>query len=287
MVKFMVLLLGRKLSDGKGLQGVGRLTETRINAFQNFYGSAIRNNKGDLEAMTAATMAILSHYSSLEPVSCRHDHCPQSVTSWCKYQADIARGDGDTTYKPVKNPLPPAVYDELLPTFTALSDPNLLSGCLDGLTQNANESLHHNIWNLVPKEQFHSPSEVSVGISLAVTAFNDGWQSTMVGILRMSQPHVTQHSMFMWNYLDQKRITEGQRATDPQNKEKRKERRKAAKKAADGFQAAEGVSYASGEFHEQGKSQKSKSTRKQPVCKKCGQPCKGHSKKGCKTVEDQ
>jgi hypothetical protein len=265
---------------------VGRLTETRINAFQNFYGSAIRNNKGDLEAMTAATMAILSHYSSLEPVSCRHDHCPQSVTSWCKYQADIARGDGHTTYKPVKNPLPPAVYDELLPTFTALSDPKLLSGCLDGLTQNANESLHHNIWNLVPKEQFHSPSEVSVGISLAVTAFNDGWQSTMAGVMGMSQSQiVTGHSRFVWDTLDQKRITEGNRANDPQIKLKRKERRKASKKTADGFHAAEGVTYAPGEFYGDGsKSTHTRPQRKQPVCSKCGQLRKGHPKKGCTNV---
>jgi hypothetical protein len=151
----------------------------------------------------------------------------------------------------VKNPLPPAVYDELLPTFMALSDRNLLSGCLDGLTQNANESLHHNIWNLVPKEQYHSPNEVSLGISLAVAAFNDGWQATMVAIMLRSQSNVVpEQSMFLWDTLDSKRIREGQRANDPQIKEKRRERRKAAKKAADGFQAAEGVTYASGEFHQ-------------------------------------
>jgi hypothetical protein len=97
---------------------------------------------------------------------------------------------------------------------------------------------------LAPKEQYHSPNEVSLGISLAVAAFNDGWRSTMIGIMRLPHsPAITDQAKFIWNTLDKKRIVEGNRASDPQIKEGRKERRKAAKKAADGFQAAEGVSH--------------------------------------------
>ena len=37
---------GQKLSDGKTIGGVGRLTDNRINSLQNYYGDAIRRNKG-------------------------------------------------------------------------------------------------------------------------------------------------------------------------------------------------------------------------------------------------
>jgi hypothetical protein len=52
------MLLGKKLSDGKGLSGAGRLTIARIDSIQSFYGLCIRQNKGDSKAMTQATKAI-------------------------------------------------------------------------------------------------------------------------------------------------------------------------------------------------------------------------------------
>ncbi|CAB3982713.1 Hypothetical predicted protein [Paramuricea clavata] len=39
---------GKKLSDNKGISGAGRLTIQRIDTLQNFYGMAIRQNKGEL-----------------------------------------------------------------------------------------------------------------------------------------------------------------------------------------------------------------------------------------------
>jgi hypothetical protein len=40
---------GKKLSDGKSIGGKGRLTDKIINRMQNFYGRAIRENKGNQE----------------------------------------------------------------------------------------------------------------------------------------------------------------------------------------------------------------------------------------------
>lgn len=45
---------GQKLSDGKTIGGVGRLTDSRINSLQNYYGDTIHRNKGDLAAMMKA-----------------------------------------------------------------------------------------------------------------------------------------------------------------------------------------------------------------------------------------
>jgi hypothetical protein len=42
---------GQKLSDGKTTGGQGRLTNSLINSLQDYYGDAIRRNKGNLEQM--------------------------------------------------------------------------------------------------------------------------------------------------------------------------------------------------------------------------------------------
>ena len=55
---------GQKLSDGKTIGGAGRLTDSLINSLQNYYGSAIRTNKGNLEQMIRAVQATLLHSNS-------------------------------------------------------------------------------------------------------------------------------------------------------------------------------------------------------------------------------
>lgn len=52
---------GKKLSDGKGVGGKGRLTDKVIDKMQNYYGKAIRENKGDLKGMQTSISAILNH----------------------------------------------------------------------------------------------------------------------------------------------------------------------------------------------------------------------------------
>jgi len=52
---------GTKLSDGCTIGGAWRLTESLCDDFQRYYGQAICNNVGDLEAMKNAVKAILHH----------------------------------------------------------------------------------------------------------------------------------------------------------------------------------------------------------------------------------
>ena len=42
-------ILDKKLSDGKSIGGKGRLTNNRIDTFQNFYGLAIKKKKAILK----------------------------------------------------------------------------------------------------------------------------------------------------------------------------------------------------------------------------------------------
>ena len=76
---------GRKLEDGKTIGGAGRLTDGLINSLQNYYGDAIRQNKGDLAAMTCAVQATLLHCNSTDEQPC-HQLCPTGEKSWCAWQ---------------------------------------------------------------------------------------------------------------------------------------------------------------------------------------------------------
>ena len=49
---------GGKLSDGKSVGGKGRLTDKIIYQMQNYYGKAIRENKGNLAGMKQSIKAI-------------------------------------------------------------------------------------------------------------------------------------------------------------------------------------------------------------------------------------
>ena len=73
---FSYYYLGKKLADGKGIGGQGRVTNSRIDGMQNFYGKAIRDHESDAAGMAKATHAILKHYPST-PENPHHDDCPR------------------------------------------------------------------------------------------------------------------------------------------------------------------------------------------------------------------
>ena len=149
------------MSDGKGISGRGRLTNTRIDALQSLYGYTIRSNKNDPEAMSKGTLAIVKHYSSTKRKP-QHGYCPKGKTSWCKYQVDKALGT--KTYCPVKNPIAPAIQKLIEPIFQKLGDRDFLDSCKKLMSSNANESYHNVLWGLAPKERFCSPNEVQLAV---------------------------------------------------------------------------------------------------------------------------
>ena len=53
---------GKKLSDGKGISGKGRLTDRALNLLQNYFGIAIRQNS-NVPSMKKAIGAVLFHCS--------------------------------------------------------------------------------------------------------------------------------------------------------------------------------------------------------------------------------
>ena len=81
--------------------------------------------------------AVLFHCSDIADDNIWHKCFPRIVNGWCKWQHD--KLTGESTYKKKLN-LPLVIKTVIEPIFRDLSDEKLLSKCLHGQTQNANEA---------------------------------------------------------------------------------------------------------------------------------------------------
>ena len=68
------------------------------------------------------------------------------------------------------------------PIFKDLSSEALLSNCLDGLTQNNNESLNALIWKKCPKDVYVSRDIIEIRVVSVVLEFNNGTQGVRKNI---------------------------------------------------------------------------------------------------------
>ncbi len=100
------------------LSGRGKLTDKVINSLQNYYGMAIRQNKGNLYQMKKAVGAVLWHCTGFDDESFRHRFSPTDENTWCKWQLDQATSG--TEYKKKIN-IPKWIHDILRPIFADLS----------------------------------------------------------------------------------------------------------------------------------------------------------------------
>lgn len=237
---------------------------------------------GDAQAMSRATKAILKHYSSTVE-NPQHDDCPPGKDSWCSFQRDIVTGGN--TWIPVKNPIPPAIQKVLQPTFDFLSSVELLQGCVNCYSQNQNESLHHVIWDKVPKDQFHSSNEVKLGVDMGILHFNCGQSMANRDLFENLHINLSEKSQGVFRELDRIRVQEAEVKSSESHKEKRKRRRKGKLAQLDAFQHDEGTTYASGQFHSKEQcTPMSKDTNRTVIprkCKKCNKPMRGHKRALC------
>jgi len=157
---------GKKLSDEKIISGKGRLTKTQIDRIQTMYGVAIRA-KHNLAKMKENVWAIYFH-KLLTDQNPLHNMC----TVNCPYQK--AKEEGKLHTFKHKNSLPAAVMEAIKPVFKDLTHPDLLQKCLEGYTQNPNESINNLIWKFCPKRKNHGLTTVNTAVALAIGVFNDG-----------------------------------------------------------------------------------------------------------------
>ena len=234
----------KKLSDGKTIGGRGRLTDTLIDDMQTYYGQAIRTNVGDVDAMHNAVMAILYHLASSDEKPL-HQYCPKGDNSWCKWQKDKA--NCTNTYRH-KHTLPPVIVDLLKPVFDDLSSKSRLQKCLQGYTQNANESLHSTIWKYCPKENFVGRTVVETAVCLAIGIFNDGMEYTIPAILETAEvTSIGQTCREFFAQKDQLRLEKADSKFSDEGKQARKRARRIRKGYEQKIQV-EGDTYVSGGF---------------------------------------
>ena len=180
MRKLKTVWKKKRLSDGKGLCGKGRLTENKIKSMQTYYTGAIRNNPGSLCGMIRAIWAIWYHMGSTD-VNPQHQFCPVGRHSWCKYQRAVATKQLDGFRH--SKALPAAVMEVIKSVFSQMTSVILLMRCLGGKTQNSNECFNSILWKMCPKAIFVGFDILNVGVKTATILFNDG----MCGILRLMQ----------------------------------------------------------------------------------------------------
>ena len=157
------------LSDRKKISGKGRLTDKITNKIQNCYGMAIRQNPGQLHEMKKGIGVVLWHCSDIQDLEVRHQFCPKSNHSWCKYQSD--KKTGMSIYKPSTS-LPVAIKREIQTVFQDLSSDELLSRCLEDTTQNPNEAFNQFVWQRCPKQTFVSKQVLQSGVYSLVLTYN-------------------------------------------------------------------------------------------------------------------
>ncbi|XP_018359467.1 PREDICTED: uncharacterized protein LOC108758816 [Trachymyrmex cornetzi] len=71
------------------------------------------------------------------------------------------------------------VFNAIKPIYDELSSDDLLSRCLGGFTQNANESFNSVVWSIAPKSISSGKDIVDIATNIAVVTFNDGLRSIM------------------------------------------------------------------------------------------------------------
>jgi len=153
---------------------------------------------------------------------------------------------GKKEYKQKVN-LPLSIKNELVPIFKDLSSESLLSKCLHGLTQNANEALNNIIWKKCPKNIFMKKDTLNMAVSLAIIDFNEG----KIGICHVAKELGLDCGRFMASLIteaDESRV----RGMARKSNEKDKKRRKKLRAIRKGFEDEEKTSDGKHSYHSGG-----------------------------------
>ncbi|KAK3926587.1 MTRF1L release factor glutamine methyltransferase [Frankliniella fusca] len=233
---------GKKLKDGKPIGGLGRLTDKKIDQLATYYGNAIRAHN-DVESIRNSVWATFYHYRSTDSQP-QHHLCPTGDQSWCKFNKAQAMGENFCH----KTSLPVAVMDAIKPIYEDLTKSELLKKCVDGMTQNPNESFNALVWKTVPKTVFCQRTKVEIGTYEAVLTFNDGQKSKIDVLDRIGV--IAGKNLVNWaNTVDMARINKADKRAQQETKEARRARRLAGKVHEERQCEKEGgPSYAAGEF---------------------------------------
>eukprot|EP00745_Piridium_sociabile_P026529 TRINITY_DN42399_c0_g1_i2.p1 TRINITY_DN42399_c0_g1~~TRINITY_DN42399_c0_g1_i2.p1 ORF type:complete len:139 (-),score=27.29 TRINITY_DN42399_c0_g1_i2:131-547(-) len=131
------------------------------------------------------------------------------------------------------------------PIFKDLANTQLLKKCLEGYTQNANESLNNLIWKCSPKSRHHGLVVVQTGTAIAASLFNDG-AVTIVRILESMDIHISKYCRNFCENKDCARIICAERRATEESFAARRARRRRRLALEDQQEETEGFPYQAG-----------------------------------------
>ncbi|CAK9813129.1 Transposable element Tcb2 transposase [Anthophora plagiata] len=166
-------------------------------------------------------------------------------------------GDGDSkTYKGIvdSNPYQDLVVKKkecivvqkvIKPEYDRLTDTDLLERCIEGYTQNNNESLNAVIWSMAPKVHYSGAKIVEIASYIAASIFNDGYTSVLKIMQLLNLESGLSALQFSEN-LDSQRISIANIRAQQETKEARKLKRAAQKETEDITAIIEDLMYGPG-----------------------------------------
>lgn len=209
----------------------------------------------DSEPSTSNTLqksifATLDHCQSTDNKPL-HNRCPTGNESWCFYQRAIAKNKKPLSHAvAIKTPLRPDVISKIVPIYQRLGSDCLLSRCVEGKTQNANEALHGLLWSKCPKTVFVFKSTLTMRISEGICEYNTGYLKTIYetqqacGLIKSPGTNTIKIA----NRFDKIRLRIAEKKRDKKYQLFLKKKKFAVLQEEERRKEKEGTSYAPGEF---------------------------------------
>ena len=70
----------------------------------------------------------------------QHQYCPEGETPWSKFQ--VSKYNGGHTYRPIKDAIPNALKEVILPVFEKIGNQKFLECCKNSISSKPNEAYH-------------------------------------------------------------------------------------------------------------------------------------------------
>ena len=132
--------------------------------------------------------------------------------------------------------------------FLDLSDEKLLARCVQGATQNPNESINSLVWARCPKHKFNGAGPVKFAAASAVLAFNGGAERQVQLQSSLGTP-ISGSLVKTFLKRDKRRVKKSQKAADTKQKKKRAVMMKQLRvKREEALREKEGTTYEAGAF---------------------------------------
>jgi len=226
----------------------GNLPETTIKKLTSYYRNNIMRNIGDKTKMKQAIFSTLSHCKSTDQ-NPQHQNCPKGKDSWCFFQRAIAEGRVPDPHKDrIKTPLLESTVAKVIPLYTRLSNDELLTGCLPGKTQNANEALHNVIWSKCTKRVYASKIKLELGLFEAISLYNTGHLKLCSNFEAVAKIKLGRYSSIVAKRFDKHRLRLANARKMEKNKAYRQKLPQSQLEEEERLVEKEGLLYGAGEF---------------------------------------